>query len=109
MKNTFGSSVAVTLFGESHGPAVGAVLDGLDREKVLELLNKIDDYRRADFIKAVYRYYRVAPPLSGFVAVNGMGWRRRRAEEVFEVFTESPKKGSSQKEQWFRNFQMQTK
>ena len=29
MKNTFGSSVAVTLFGESHGPAVGAVLDGM--------------------------------------------------------------------------------
>ena len=29
MKNTFGSSVAVTLFGESHGPAVGAVVDGL--------------------------------------------------------------------------------
>ena len=29
MKNTFGSSVAVTLFGESHGSAIGAVLDGL--------------------------------------------------------------------------------
>lgn len=29
MKNTFGTSVAVTLFGESHGDAVGAVLDGL--------------------------------------------------------------------------------
>ena len=29
MKNTFGTSVCVTLFGESHGPAVGAVLDGL--------------------------------------------------------------------------------
>ena len=29
MKNTFGNSVSVTLFGESHGPAVGAVLDGL--------------------------------------------------------------------------------
>lgn len=29
MKNTFGASVAVTLFGESHGPAVGAVLDGM--------------------------------------------------------------------------------
>ena len=29
MKNTFGTSVSVTLFGESHGPAVGAVLDGL--------------------------------------------------------------------------------
>jgi chorismate synthase len=29
MKNTFGSSLSVTLFGESHGPAVGAVADGL--------------------------------------------------------------------------------
>ena len=29
MKNTFGSSVSVTLFGESHGTAVGAVLDGM--------------------------------------------------------------------------------
>ena len=29
MKNTFGSSVSVTLFGESHGKAVGAVLDGI--------------------------------------------------------------------------------
>ncbi len=29
MKNTFGNSVSLTIFGESHGPAVGAVLDGL--------------------------------------------------------------------------------
>lgn len=29
MKNTFGTSVALTLFGESHGPAVGALVDGL--------------------------------------------------------------------------------
>ena len=29
MKNTFGQSITVTLFGESHGPAVGAVIDGL--------------------------------------------------------------------------------
>ncbi len=29
MKNTFGSSVSVTLFGESHGPEIGAVIDGL--------------------------------------------------------------------------------
>ena len=29
MKNTFGSSIALTLFGESHGPFIGAVLDGL--------------------------------------------------------------------------------
>ena len=29
MKNTFGNALTVTLFGESHGPAVGAVIDGL--------------------------------------------------------------------------------
>ena len=29
MKNTFGSSVSITVFGESHGTAIGAVLDGL--------------------------------------------------------------------------------
>ena len=29
MKNTFGNSVKVTIFGESHGEAIGAVIDGL--------------------------------------------------------------------------------
>ena len=29
MKNTFGNNVSVTLFGESHGTAIGAVVDGL--------------------------------------------------------------------------------
>ncbi len=44
MKNTFGNSVAVTLFGESHGEFIGAVLDGLapgirvDEEYIRHLL-----------------------------------------------------------------------
>ena len=29
MRNSFGQAVTVTLFGESHGAAVGAVLDGM--------------------------------------------------------------------------------
>ena len=29
MKNTFGNHVSVTLFGESHGSQIGAVIDGL--------------------------------------------------------------------------------
>ena len=29
MKNIFGSSVSVTVFGESHGTAIGAILDGI--------------------------------------------------------------------------------
>ena len=33
VKNSFGSSITLTLFGESHGLAVGAVLDGLCPER----------------------------------------------------------------------------
>ena len=29
MENTFGNALGLTIFGESHGAAVGAVLDGL--------------------------------------------------------------------------------
>ncbi len=29
MKNTYGNNVTLTLFGESHGPAIGAVVDGM--------------------------------------------------------------------------------
>ena len=46
MKNTFGQNLSVTLFGESHGPAVGAVIDGIapgvkvDEEKMAAYLSK---------------------------------------------------------------------
>ena len=42
MKNTFGNQVSITLFGESHGAMIGAVIDGLPGGI------KIDD----DFIKS---------------------------------------------------------
>ena len=29
MKNTFGGALALTIFGESHGRAIGGVLDGM--------------------------------------------------------------------------------
>ena len=44
MKNTFGNSVAVTLFGESHGEYIGATIDGLapgitvDNEYIVHML-----------------------------------------------------------------------
>ena len=31
MKNVYGKVLTVTLFGESHGSSIGAVLDGLAR------------------------------------------------------------------------------
>lgn len=46
MKNTFGHNLTITLFGESHEPAVGAVLDGLapgidvDEDIIREHLSK---------------------------------------------------------------------
>ncbi len=29
MKNTFGNNITITLFGESHGPSIGVVMDGV--------------------------------------------------------------------------------
>lgn len=46
MKNTFGNAVSMTIFGESHGPAIGAVLDGLaaglpvDTEMIADRMNR---------------------------------------------------------------------
>ena len=66
MKNTFGNSVAVTLFGESHGEYIGVVIDGLapgieiDRDYIENMLTlrrpdgKISTPRReADNFKIV--------------------------------------------------------
>lgn len=48
MKNTFGNSLSVTIFGESHGEYIGAVLDGLAPgiEIDEEFINKQLDNRR---------------------------------------------------------------
>ena len=46
MKNTFGNNISITLFGESHGEYIGAVLDGvcagieIDREYIDREMNK---------------------------------------------------------------------
>ncbi len=36
MKNTFGNAVQMTIFGESHGPYIGGVLDGLSSGVVID-------------------------------------------------------------------------
>ena len=48
MKNTFGQSVSVTVFGESHGQAIGAVIDGLAPgiDVDIEFINKQLSKRR---------------------------------------------------------------
>ena len=50
MKNTFGNAISVTIFGESHGPYIGAVLDGIapgikvDEDYIREALDKRRPY-----------------------------------------------------------------
>ena len=45
-RNTFGQNLSVTIFGESHGPAIGAVIDGLpsglkiDMDYLADQMNK---------------------------------------------------------------------
>ena len=46
MKNTFGNNITVTIFGESHGKSIGAILDGVaaglevDEEFIKEILSR---------------------------------------------------------------------
>ena len=80
MKNTFGNSLAVTIFGESHGEAIGCVMDGLasgitiDFDNINRLLAKrrpsgaistarkeADDYK---IISGAFNGYTTGTPLT---------------------------------------------
>lgn len=80
MKNTFGSAICVTLFGESHGEKIGAVIDGLpagiavDTELINKKLNQRKPYgkistarREADepqIVSGVFNGYTTGTPLT---------------------------------------------
>ena len=57
MKNTFGNTISLTLFGESHGPAIGAVLDGLPPGLVIDesyIGNKLRQRRAQGMISTAW-------------------------------------------------------
>jgi len=80
MKNTFGNSLGITIFGESHGPYIGAVLDGLapgikiDRDVIRHFLDlrkpsgKISTSRVEEdeflFASGEYRGFTTGTPLT---------------------------------------------
>lgn len=79
MKNNFGDAISITLFGESHGPAIGVVLDGfapglsIDEEQI----DKEMDKRRAagqistarteadkvEFLSGIFNGYTTGTPI----------------------------------------------
>lgn len=86
VKNTFGTSVSLTLFGESHGTAIGAVLDGIapgikiDSSYIQKKMNqrmpygKISTARReedkVEFVSGVYNGFTTGTPLT-IIIKNG--------------------------------------
>lgn len=80
MKNVFGNAITVTLFGESHGSMIGAVLDGIapgiaiDREYIEKKLSmrrpsgKISTARveadKYEIVSGVYNGYTTGTPLT---------------------------------------------
>lgn len=79
MKNVFGNSLTITLFGESHGPAVGAVLDGLapgikideeyisakmdQRRPVGSISTQRKEADKPEFVSGVFNGYTTGTPL----------------------------------------------
>ena len=79
MKNTFGNAITVTLFGESHGPAIGAVIDGIapgieiDKEYIDTRMNQRRAYGKistprheadeVEFVSGVFNGYTTGTPL----------------------------------------------
>lgn len=83
MKNSFGNNITLTLFGESHGAAIGAVLDGIspgitvDTEYIAERLRKrksageISTPRReadeVEFLSGVYEGKTTGTPIAAVI------------------------------------------
>ncbi len=79
MKNTFGNNVSITLFGESHGRAIGAVLDGIsagikiDEEFIArqlslragggELSTPRKEKDKAEIVSGVFNSYSTGAPI----------------------------------------------
>lgn len=86
MKNTFGNALSITLFGESHGEAIGAVVDGLapgikiDEEFIEKQMNKRKAYGKistsrheddkAEIISGVFNGFTTGTPLTILIKNN---------------------------------------
>lgn len=88
MSNTIGNQIKLTLFGESHGPQIGAVLDGLtpgiyiDEEKIKRNLSlRRPDHKQEtsrvetdefEIISGVFQHYTTGAPLCILIKNNNI-------------------------------------
>lgn len=99
MKNTFGNNISVTLFGESHGPMIGATIDGLpsgiaiDTKYIEKCLlarapyGKISTSRRESdepiFISGVFGGFTTGTPLT--VLIKNKNTESKDYTEIFDT------------------------
>lgn len=86
MKNTFGNALSITLFGESHGEAIGAVVDGIapgikiDEKFIEKQMNKRKAYGKistsrneedkVEFLSGVFNGFTTGTPLTILIKNN---------------------------------------
>lgn len=96
MNNTFGKNLKITLFGESHGPAIGVVIDGLpagvkfDMAYIMDVMDrrkaygKISTPRREadipDVLSGVNRGYTQGTPI--MMVIGNEDVRRSEYEKI---------------------------
>ncbi len=96
MKNTMGNALTVTLFGESHGEAIGAVIDGIspgikiDFEYIEKMIERRKPYGRTstgrreadrpEFLSGVFNGYTTGTPVA--VVINNHDTRSGDYEEI---------------------------
>ena len=56
--NTLGKNLTVTIFGESHGPAVGAVMDGLPSGLKIDMDFLLDQMKKRKASGNIRRFAR---------------------------------------------------
>ena len=99
MKNSFGSAITVTLFGESHGECVGAVIDGLPggiiidedymaremhkRQGITEISTPRKEEDKVEFLSGVLNGYTEGTPLT--LIIRNQNTRSSDYSEMQEI------------------------
>ena len=88
MKNVYGNALTLTLFGESHGSSIGAVLDGLspgipvDEAHIARELTRRRPQGRRLFMLPCSRAFAHKSPGTLYPHTNAIGKSAKNAAEI---------------------------